>query len=44
MVLELIEKWKSVGNGVGRNVIIFGVDVSSSPHIDNKKKKYFNSW
>ena len=39
MVLELIEKWKSVGNGVGRNVIIFGVDVSSSPHIDNKKKK-----
>ena len=22
----------------GRNVIIFGVDISSSPHIDNKKK------
>ena len=28
----------SVGNGVGRNVIIFGVDMSSFPHIDNKKK------
>ena len=28
----------SVGNGVGRNVIIFGVDMSSLPHIDNKKK------
>ena len=22
----------------GRNVIIFGVDISSSPHTDNKKK------
>ena len=28
----------SIGNEVGRNVIIFGVDMSSSPHIDNKKK------
>ena len=28
----------SFDNGVGRNVIIFGVDMSSSPHIDNKKK------
>ena len=26
------------GNVVGRNVIIFGVDMSSSPHIDNQKK------
>ena len=24
--------------GTGRNVIIFGVDMSSSPHIDNKGK------
>ena len=32
----------SVGNGVGRNVIIFGVDMSSSSHID-KKKKLFSS-
>ena len=28
----------SIGNDTGRNVIIFGVDMSSSPHIDNKKK------
>ena len=31
----------SVGNG--RNVIILGVDVSSSTKADNKKI-YFNSW
>ena len=28
----------SVGNGFGRNCVIFGVDMSSSVHIDNKKK------
>ena len=28
----------SIGDEVGRNVIIFGVDMTSSPHIDNKKK------
>ena len=28
----------SVGNGFGRNVIIFGVDTNSSVHVDNKKK------
>ena len=28
----------SIGDEVGRNVINFGVDMSSSPHIDNKKK------
>ena len=27
-----------IGDEVGRNVIIFRVDMSSSPHIDNKKK------
>ena len=27
----------SIGNEIGRNVIILGVDMSSSPHIDNKK-------
>ena len=27
-----------VGNGFGRNCIIFGVDMSSSVHVDNKKK------
>ena len=25
----------SIGNEVGRNVIIFGIDMSSSSHIDN---------
>ena len=28
----------SVGDEIGRNVIIFRVDMSSSPHIDNKGK------
>ena len=28
----------SLGNETGRNAIIFGVDMSSSPHFDNKKK------
>ena len=28
----------SIGDEVGRNVVIFGVDMSSSPHFDNKKK------
>ena len=28
----------SIGNEIGRNVIIFGVDMSSSSHIDYKKK------
>ena len=26
------------GGGVGQNVIIFGADMSSSVHVDNKKK------
>ena len=28
----------SLRDEIGKNVIIFGVDTSSSPHIDNKKK------
>ena len=28
------------GGGFGKNVLIFGVDMSSSDHIDNKKKTY----
>ena len=28
----------SLGNGFGRNCIIFGVGMSSSVHVDNKKK------
>ena len=27
-------------NEIGRNVIIFGVNMSSSPHIDNKKNDF----
>ena len=39
MVLDLIEKdLFSLINGTGRNVVILGVDMSSSQHIDNKKK------
>ena len=30
-------------NGFGRNVIIFGVDMSNSVHANNKKK-YSNLW
>ena len=29
-----------LGGGCGQNVIIFGVDMSSSFHLDNKKKTY----
>ena len=28
----------SVGNGFDRNCIVFGLDMSSSVHVDNKKK------
>ena len=28
----------SFGNGLGRNCIIFGADLSSSPHANNKNK------
>ena len=39
IVLDLIEKdFFLIGDEVGRNVTIFGADMSSSPHIDNKKK------
>ena len=30
--------------GFGKNVIMFGVDMSSSAHFENKKKRYFGSW
>ena len=29
---------------IGKNFIIFGVDMSSSVHVSNKKKRYLNSW
>ena len=39
VVLDFIENdFFSFGNGTGRNVIISGVDMNSSPYIDNKKK------
>ena len=46
-----ISKCKYCGYGIvfhrhgrfGQNVIIFGVDMSSSVYVDNKKR-YFNSW
>ena len=31
-------------SGFGQNVLIFGVDMSSSPRIDNNKKRYISSW
>ena len=30
------------GGGYGQNVLNFGVDMSSSPHTDNKKKRYIS--
>ena len=30
----------SIGNEIGKNVIIFGVDMSSSTKIDNRKKTF----
>ena len=39
IVLDLIEKELfPVGNGFGRNCIVFIVDMSSSVQIDNSKK------
>ena len=39
VVLDLIEKdFFSIGNEFVKNTIIFGVDISLSPHIDNEKK------
>ena len=40
MVLDLIDMdfFSHPSGGTGRNVIIFGVDMSSSTRIDNRKK------
>ena len=32
------------GGGFGQNVLAFGVDMSSSADIDDKKKKHISSW
>ena len=34
----------SLGDGFGRICIIFGVDMSSSVHVDNKKKDILILW
>ena len=44
---DLHSEFSLHGSSVGKNVIIFGVDMSSSVHIDNKIiliKRYLNSW
>ena len=33
-----------LSGGTGRNVIILGVDMSSSTKIDNRGKIFFNFW
>ena len=38
MDLNLIEDQVFPSSGFGQNVLIFGVDMSSSAHSDNKKK------
>ena len=40
---DRISSFSFPGGGFGHNVIMFGVDMSSSLPIDNKKKN-FNSW
>ena len=30
----------SFGNGFGRNIVIFGIDNTSSSHTDNQKNKF----
>ena len=39
MVLDLVEKdFFSIGYEIGKNIIIYGTGMISSPHTDNKKK------
>ena len=41
MVLDLTgNDFNSIGSEIGRNVIIFGVDMSSSVKVDNRKKTF----
>ena len=43
MELDLMEKDNfSIGNELGRNVIIFGLNMDSSTNLNNKKRR-FNS-
>ena len=41
MVLDLSSEFSLPDGSVGKNVIIFRVDMSSSVHIDNKEKHIF---
>ena len=36
----LVMELDLIGGGFGQNILIFGVDMSFSAHIDNKKKTY----
>ena len=38
IVFDLCSAFSLSDSGMGKNVIIFGVDISSSANIDNKKK------
>ena len=38
LVMELDSSFSFPSGGFGQNVMIFGVDMSSSARIDNKKK------
>ena len=41
MILDLIERKFSFPRGkLGSSVILFGVDMSSSVHVDNKKRTF----
>ena len=43
MESDLIEEelFSFPGGGFGQNILMFGVDMSSSVHIDNKEKTYW---
>ena len=38
------EDWRSFGNDTARNVIIFGVNNSSSSYVDNLEDKVEDFW
>ena len=38
LVMELDSSFSFLGGGFGQNIIIFGADMNSSRHIDNRGK------
>ena len=44
IAFDRISSFSFPGGGYGQNVKIFGVDMNSSIHVDNKGKTHFNSW